>query len=220
MSRPVILLLNVNCTSLFPRNLRNQLLVNDKITASLSCTADMSPKRYIQRYKQQKWPLEKMLGSNIFFKKSKISIRFNLPKVCLSIRVSFCICRVIYTLFQCFAVTVKKFLGISNTQYFSWSSWTPTSWRISKLEKNQYPCSQKHTLDIKNPYNLLIFRKISKFYKWKAKITSKTQQINLTVNCQNWQNELTTFKGTTRLRHSRMFQWARTLIYLYSHSKS
>ena len=45
-----------------------------------------------------------MLGSNIFFKKSKISIRFNLPKVCLSIRVSFCICRVIYTFFQCFAV--------------------------------------------------------------------------------------------------------------------
>ena len=60
------------------------------------------------------------------------------------------------------------------SHYFSWSS------RDSGFRKteNQFPYSQKHSfVDIKIPYNLLVSENILKFYKWKAKTTSKTQQL-------------------------------------------
>lgn len=56
--------------------------------------------------------------------------------------------------------TVKKFLSISNADRHE-----PQPPEECLNWKNQSPRPQKHTLDIKKPYNLLIFKKISKFYK-------------------------------------------------------
>ena len=53
------------------------------------------------------------------------------------------------------------------------------SWRISSLKKPQAMLSKTLSLNITRPYNFAIPWNIWKFYMWKAKATSKTQQLNV-----------------------------------------
>ena len=77
-------------------------------------------------------------------------------------------------------LTVRKFQGILNLTISAVIHRLLVS-EESLAWKNQFPCSQKPLfLDIRRPYNLLLYMKYFEIsYMWKAKTNFKTQQLIL-----------------------------------------
>ena len=78
-----------------------------------------------------------------------------------------------------FKLTVKNFQGISYVNDLTAS--TDLNWILAPEEflnwQTQNPFSCFRIASLTRPYNLLVSKNISKFYKWKAKTISKTQQL-------------------------------------------
>ena len=74
--------------------------------------------------------------------------------------------------------TVKKYQGVSNLTISANLDGIPAP-REFLNSKNQFSCQKTFFLDNTVPYNLLVSENILKFYKLKAKTTSKTHQLIL-----------------------------------------